>query len=531
MNLRCSICMSTRNKSAVLRNTLLSIYAQDVPFAFETIVVDDGSTDNTRQVCAEFPGVRYIYLENPRYRNPSVARNTAFRAARGEVFLAQSDDVRHVAPDTIEQLVNGLNADEFLLARTHNYIYDDNGNPAEFVKEYCGPSWMVPYFFLGAIHREHVYAVGGYDEEFVEPCFDDNWFANCLTVGLRLSFRCTTDVIAHHQQHGYEKNSHVNEVISKNLYEKKVAQASRGGSDLWVTSEGPWTPKAPEKQENIVRNQIPKQMNFFWAGEKMSWMRYMTLYSFRRYNPDWQIFLYTMKGEAANKGWTSSETQDTQTYRGEDYSCYLSQIGVVSVPWESKEPMAAAHACDTCQWEILAMRGGFYADMDVLWTAPIPYNQIKDANAVFCLSGGYMVIGFIGASPKNELFANIQQMSTENYSPEKYQSTGAEAIYRLAGVWPQWDQIDRPGEKSVEALKSRLPELKIHTLPDSTIYPFTYQETQKIFLEHNELPNECIGIHWFGGNNLSQEWNNLLTHENFHLHSNTYIDYSMKVFK
>jgi glycosyltransferase involved in cell wall biosynthesis len=60
----------------------------------EVLVVDDGSTDDTRQRLAPYGDrIRYLYQEN---RGLSAARNAGVRAARGEyVALLDADDVWH----------------------------------------------------------------------------------------------------------------------------------------------------------------------------------------------------------------------------------------------------------------------------------------------------------------------------------------------------------------------------------------------------------------------------------------------------
>jgi glycosyltransferase involved in cell wall biosynthesis len=70
--MKCSIVMATKNKVDYLQKVLASIFRQKVPFSYEVIVVDDGSTDTTSEVCKNFD-VQYIRLENSSYRNPSIA--------------------------------------------------------------------------------------------------------------------------------------------------------------------------------------------------------------------------------------------------------------------------------------------------------------------------------------------------------------------------------------------------------------------------------------------------------------------------
>jgi GT2 family glycosyltransferase len=56
---------------------------------YEIILVDDGSTDDTRDIAEQFPHVRYIYQEN---HGLSHARNTGAAAATGDVFAYTDSD-------------------------------------------------------------------------------------------------------------------------------------------------------------------------------------------------------------------------------------------------------------------------------------------------------------------------------------------------------------------------------------------------------------------------------------------------------
>lgn len=455
-------------------------------------MVDDGSSDETPEVCRRY-GVQYHRLESSRYRNPSVARNVGYRAARGDVILAQSDDVVHISPHAIEWLTCNLRPGEFLLAQVDDYQYQ-HGKPAKFVRQHCGPACKVPYFFLGAIWRSDLYAVGGNDEEFVEPCFDDNWFASCLVNGLGLSGRYTPEIRAHHQHHGYEAGSHDREDVSRKLYEAKVQAAKRTG--CYCSSGGPWT-------ENLdtPEGKIPKCVHFFWTGPRMSWARLMTLRSFRHHNPDWRMVLHTM-GEVDAGG--------------------LEDIGLEIRPWEPPLPgLPPAHASDLCGWEQLGSGGGFVADLDILFVRSMPYAQVRDADAVFCLTGGYAAVGLLGASPGCQLLQDVAAEALAGYSVASYQSTGAEAIYRLARL-PRWGKMKAPGKLCLARFRRDYPELAIRELPERTVYPFSHTETRRIFCRAESLPAGCVGLHWFGGDPLSQEWIGRLTAENWRDHHNTY---------
>lgn len=89
---RVSIVIPVYNRADCLGRTLESALAQTYR-DFETIVVDDGSTDGTSELVARrFPGVRLIRLE--RNAGPSVARNRGVAAARGALIaFLDSDDL------------------------------------------------------------------------------------------------------------------------------------------------------------------------------------------------------------------------------------------------------------------------------------------------------------------------------------------------------------------------------------------------------------------------------------------------------
>lgn len=87
-----TVIIATYNHAAFLGEAIRSALAQTAPV--EVIVVDDGSTDDTSDVLAEFASntrVRVLHLD---HGGPSRARNAGLDAARGEfVMFLDADDV------------------------------------------------------------------------------------------------------------------------------------------------------------------------------------------------------------------------------------------------------------------------------------------------------------------------------------------------------------------------------------------------------------------------------------------------------
>ncbi len=90
-----SVVIPTHNRAETLALTLQSVLAQRTDVPYEVIVVDNNSTDSTRDVVASFARnapveVRYVFEP---VQGSSAARNAGIAAARGEVVAFLDDDV------------------------------------------------------------------------------------------------------------------------------------------------------------------------------------------------------------------------------------------------------------------------------------------------------------------------------------------------------------------------------------------------------------------------------------------------------
>lgn len=99
--MKISVLICTRNRAASLRETLEAVLDQ-IPaphFDYEMVIVDNGSTDTTRQVIAEFVAtlpsphhgrIRYCFATEP---GLSRARNMGLQVATGDIIVFTDDDI------------------------------------------------------------------------------------------------------------------------------------------------------------------------------------------------------------------------------------------------------------------------------------------------------------------------------------------------------------------------------------------------------------------------------------------------------
>ncbi|MGZ3899380.1 MAG: glycosyltransferase family 2 protein [Bacteroidia bacterium] len=96
-----SIIIPTYNRAEPIQRAIESIIEQTYA-DWELVIIDDGSTDNTRQVVTGYKSenIRYIYQEN---QERSVARNNGIQHAKGKyICFLDSDDEYY--PDYLENL-------------------------------------------------------------------------------------------------------------------------------------------------------------------------------------------------------------------------------------------------------------------------------------------------------------------------------------------------------------------------------------------------------------------------------------------
>jgi hypothetical protein len=121
-----SVVIPAYNAAGTITETLRSVLAQ-THRAIEVIVVDDGSTDDTRAIVSAVAAAdaRAVLLSQPN-RGPAAARNRAIAHAAG-AFLApiDADDLWH--PDFLARLIAAMAEPEIGFAYCPHRIIDESG--------------------------------------------------------------------------------------------------------------------------------------------------------------------------------------------------------------------------------------------------------------------------------------------------------------------------------------------------------------------------------------------------------------------
>jgi len=150
-----SIIIPTYNREKLLADTINSIIAQT--FAdWECIIVDDGSTDNSKQLVQSIElkdnRIKYVYQDNA---ERSAARNNGINHSNGEyICFLDSDD--HFVPNHLEKLKDFIALQKELICMVINQslVVSDEG---EFPTTLPLPDKnMVEYLYLNAVSPSRV---------------------------------------------------------------------------------------------------------------------------------------------------------------------------------------------------------------------------------------------------------------------------------------------------------------------------------------------------------------------------------------
>ena len=197
---RLSVVMPVYNAESTLAECLTRLCNSSFG-DFEIVLVDDGSTDHTRAIAANFP-VRIV--RSPGRVGPAAARNVGAGAADGDVLFFLDSDVM-VRPDTVSRVAAAFErADVEGVIGVQAADMRHRDLPSQYKNlwmrwTYLQKTGDVPLFYTtaAAIRREAFLRAGGFDQGYATPNVEDTAFGQKLAqLGIRV--RVAPDVEVEH---------------------------------------------------------------------------------------------------------------------------------------------------------------------------------------------------------------------------------------------------------------------------------------------------------------------------------------------
>jgi glycosyltransferase involved in cell wall biosynthesis len=197
-----SVIMPCYNAAPYLREALESVLGQ-THRSVELIVVDDGSTDESLDILAQYPQVQVLRQD---HRGPYPARNKGIGRARGE-YVAFLDADDYWAPTFLEEMVAALQGSGAALAycgwqnvgevRTsaEPYVppdYEKEGKLHHFLRG--GAPWPI---HAALVRTEIVRGADGFNEYLPTSMDYDLW----LRIGIKHSIVRVPKVLAFYRHH------------------------------------------------------------------------------------------------------------------------------------------------------------------------------------------------------------------------------------------------------------------------------------------------------------------------------------------
>jgi hypothetical protein len=264
-------------------------------------------------------------------------------------------------------------------------------------------------------------------------------------------------------------------------------------------------------------NKIPKILHCYWGSHMLSYLRWFTLFSFRKYNPNWTIKFYYPKkiyegGPVWNQGYASN-------VEGENYFKKISEIRNIMMVELDLDYMPDVFRSDMLRLQLLGEEGGFWSDMDIIYFKSLEESCLntfckKDVDTIISYNKlkRHYSIGFLGACTYNPFFKYLYTKSLNVVNKEgEYQHLGISL----------WDKYF----KTPEDILIKFPQLNIINIEMWFTYFINSFEIDKML--DRCLPfsdNRTIGLHFYGGHPRLTWWESNITPNNLNQFNNTLVN-------
>lgn len=278
-----SVIIPTYNRAHLISQSIESVLNQTFK-DYEIIVVNDGSTDNTKELLSTRYGEKILYIGKKKNKGLSAARNTGIEASRGK-YIAILDDDDEWLPHKLEMQIDLMHKNQSLGLVYCGY-YEVN-RYSEVIREIkatrrgyvfsnllCG-NCIVPA--SAALVKREVFFKTGYFDENLSSCEDwDMW----LRVSQSYEVDFVDQPLVKYKIHDY--NMHKNLLIMEKSTFSVLNKYLPGISEKKSSEE--------RKNKAYSKNCTNLAWNYYQVGDEDSFKR--LLYQALEYYPLNEIFIH-----------------------------------------------------------------------------------------------------------------------------------------------------------------------------------------------------------------------------------------------
>ena len=230
--------------------------------SFELIIIDDGSTDNSKEIIEKYKDLKNIRIVYQKNKGLNVTNNIALRAARGK-YIVRLDADDYFSPNALELLLEKLESDSMLgMVFPDYFIVDNQGEVLERQKRHDFDN-EVKLFDQAAhgactmIRVQFLREIGGYDESF--SCQDGYELWVKFTSKFKVSN--INEPLFYYRKHGKNLTSNEDKILDtraniNSKYVKKFNKEIKSVAIIPVRGEGNDIYKLPFGSHTLLEEKI-----------------------------------------------------------------------------------------------------------------------------------------------------------------------------------------------------------------------------------------------------------------------------------
>jgi len=245
---------------------------------------------------------------------------------------------------------------------------------------------------------------------------------------------------------------------------------------------------------------IPKILHVYWGGSILPFLRYKTIDTFMKLNPDWQVMFWYPKHPGTIVTWETKPLD--YKLDCEDFTPMLMglPIGKNAIDFEDfgfRNTMSEVHKSDFLRYHLLTTYGGVWSDMDILFFKPITGLKVnkpenKDIETFVCICWYGHSNGFFLSAKGSKFFEKMASLSIKGFNANDYLCLG-----------PTLCNNHYPTLESINAFSPAL-DIGMEAVYAHDCYQMIVSYGNN---SQSRFTDDSIGIHWYAA---SQECGHFL---------------------